>query len=124
MVNKEPTPKLITPTEIRLDKSKERLIVTFQSGERYEYTAEYLRVYSPSAEVQGHSEAERKLQYGKSGVIITGVDPVGNYAVRITFSDGHQTGFYSWVYLEKLGREYDELWARYLAELEAAGKSR
>lgn len=114
----------ITPTEIRLDKSKELLIVTFQSGQRYEYSAEYLRVYSPSAEVQGHSEAERKLQYGKSGVIITGVDPVGNYAVRITFSDGHQTGFYSWVYLEKLGREHETLWAQYLSELEAAGKSR
>lgn len=114
----------ITPTEIRLDKSKELLIVTFQSGQRYEYSAEYLRVYSPSAEVQGHSEAERKLQYGKSGVIITGVEPVGNYAVRITFSDGHQTGFYSWVYLEKLGREHETLWAHYLSELEAAGKSR
>lgn len=120
----ETNPQDVMPTEIRLDKSKELLTVSFQSGAQYKYTAEYLRVYSPSAEVQGHSEAERKLQYGKSGVIITAVEPVGNYAVRITFSDGHQTGFYSWVYLEKLGREHGELWATYLAELEAAGKSR
>lgn len=114
----------VQPTEIRLAKSKEQLTVSFQSGKSYDYSAEYLRVLSPSAEVQGHSEAERKLQWGKSGVIITGVEPVGNYAVRITFSDGHATGFYSWVYLEKLGREKETLWAAYLAELEAAGRSR
>lgn len=117
-------PEDVQPTEIRLAKSKELLTVSFQSGTSYDYSAEYLRVFSPSAEVQGHSEAERKLQWGKSGVIVTGVEPVGNYAVRITFSDGHATGFYSWVYLEKLGREHDTLWAGYLAELEEAGKSR
>ncbi len=112
------------PTQIRLDQSKELLTVSFQSGEVFEYSAEYLRVFSPSAEVQGHSEAERKLQWGKSGVIITEISPVGNYAIRIEFSDGHNTGFYSWVYLEKLGREHDELWAGYLDELEREGKSR
>ena len=112
------------PTQIRLDQSKELLTVSFGSGDVFEYSAEYLRVFSPSAEVEGHSEAERKLQWGKSGVIITNVSPVGNYAIRIEFSDGHNTGFYSWVYLEKLGREYDELWAGYLDELAQAGKSR
>ena len=112
------------PTQIRLDQSKALLTVTFASGDVFEYSAEYLRVFSPSAEVQGHSEAERKLQWGKSGVIITEISPVGNYAIRIEFSDGHNTGFYSWVYLEKLGREHDELWAGYLDELEQAGKSR
>lgn len=112
------------PTEIRLDKSKELLKVSFQSGDIYGYSAEYLRVFSPSAEVQGHSEAERKLQYGKSGVIITDINPVGNYAIRIEFSDGHNTGFYSWVYLEALGKEHDERWAKYLEELAAAGRSR
>ena len=112
------------PTQIRLDQSKELLTVSFASGEVFEYSAEYLRVFSPSAEVQGHSEAERKLQWGKSGVIMTNISPVGNYAIRIEFSDGHNTGFYSWVYLEKLGREQDELWAGYLDELEREGKSR
>ncbi len=112
------------PTQIRLDQSKELLTVSFGSGDVFEYSAEYLRVFSPSAEVQGHSEAERKLQWGKSGVIITNVSPVGNYAIRIEFSDGHNTGFYSWVYLEKLGREHDALWAGYLDELAQAGKSR
>ncbi len=117
-------PADVHPTEIRLAKSKELLTVRYQSGKSYDYSAEYLRVFSPSAEVQGHSEAERKLQWGKSGVIITAVEPVGNYAVRIQFSDGHSTGFYSWVYLEKLGREHEAHWAGYLAELEEAGKSR
>lgn len=112
------------PTEIRLAKSKDQLIVTFQTGEKYELSAEYLRVYSPSAEVQGHSPAERKLQYGKSGVLITSVEPVGNYAIRLEYSDGHNTGFYSWTYLHKLGSEFETLWADYLAEIEAAGVSR
>ena len=112
------------PSEVRLSKSKDLLTVSFDSGERYELSAEYLRVYSPSAEVQGHSEAERKLQYGKSGVLIMGVEPVGNYAVRLEFSDGHKTGFYSWVYLHKLGSEYETLWPSYLEELEQSGFSR
>ena len=115
---------LHVPSEIRLDKSKELLRVSFLSGEEFEYSAEFLRVFSPSAEVQGHSEAERKLQWGKSGVIIIGVKPVGNYAVRIEFSDGHRTGLYSWTYLHHLGVEHDSLWASYLQELEQAGKSR
>lgn len=113
----------LVPSEIRLAHSRDLLTVTFNER-AYELSAEYLRVFSPSAEVQGHSEAERKLQFGKKMVLITEVEPVGNYAVRIQFSDGHKTGFYSWVYLHKLGSEHDELWPAYLAELEDAGKSR
>lgn len=112
------------PIEIRLEKSKELLIVSFQSGDKFEYSAEYLRVLSPSAAVKGHSEADKKLQWGKAGVIITNITPVGNYAIRIEFSDGHNTGFYSWSYLEELGRDHDKLWQGYIAELEAAGQSR
>ncbi len=113
----------LVPTEIRLSHSRDMLTVTFAEN-TYELSAEYLRVFSPSAEVQGHSEAERKLQFGKKMVLITDVEPVGNYAVRIQFSDGHKTGFYSWVYLHKLGSEHGDLWPAYLAELEEAGQSR
>ncbi len=114
----------LTPSEIRLAKSKDFLTITFQDGASQTFTAEFLRVFSPSAEVQGHSEAERVLQWGKSGVIITDIEPVGNYAVRLVFSDGHNTGFYSWVYLHELAKSHDELWVEYLAELEEAGKPR
>lgn len=114
----------IVPTELRLSHDRDLLTVSFGSDEAFKLSAEYLRVYSPSAEVQGHSEAERKLQFGKKMVLITEIEPVGNYAVRIQFSDGHKTGFYSWVYLHKLGVEYETLWSDYLTELEAAGKSR
>ncbi len=112
------------PTEIRLAHSREVLTVSFQSGDVFELSAEYLRVFSPSAEVQGHSAAERKLQFGKKMVLITEIEPVGNYAIKIMFSDGHKTGIYSWVYLYRLGAEHGELWPEYLAELEEAGKSR
>jgi len=114
----------IIPTEIRLDKSKEKLSVSFHSGEAFEFTAEFLRVLSPSAEVKGHSEETAKLQWGKSGVIITSIEPVGNYAIRIEFSDGHNTGFYSWVYLHELGTNKEQYWQTYLSELEQVGKSR
>ena len=112
------------PTEVRLKKDRRALAVTFDSGEHYELPAEFLRVSSPSAEVQGHSPAERKLQYGKHDVEIVGLEPVGNYAVRITFSDLHSSGIYMWDYLLELGRNQARLWADYLAELEAAGRLR
>lgn len=112
------------PTEIRLTRDRRSLVVAFETGESYTLDAEYLRVVSPSAEVQGHSPAERKLQSGKRDVEIIGVDPVGNYAVRLSFDDGHSTGLYVWDYLRTLGREHDTRWAAYLAELEAAGKTR
>jgi DUF971 family protein len=116
-----PTP---WPTEIRLTQDRRSLIVTFEGGESHTLSAEYLRVTSPSAEVQGHSPAERKLQFGKRDVEILSVDPVGNYAVRLTFDDTHSTGLYVWDYLLRLGREHETRWATYLAELDAAGKSR
>jgi len=112
------------PTEIRLTKDRRALVVTFDTGETHTLAAEYLRVVSPSAEVQGHSPAERKLQTGKHAVEILGLEPVGNYAIRISFDDLHSSGLYVWDYLLTLGREYDTRWAAYLAELDAAGKSR
>lgn len=113
----------LVPSEIRLSHSRDCLTVTF-NDHPFELSAEYLRVFSPSAEVQGHSEVERKLQFGKSKVLVTKIEPVGNYALQIHFSDGHNSGFYSWAYLYKLGTERDILWAGYLAELEDAGLSR
>lgn len=120
----EPSGDNHQPSEIRLAKSKDLLTLSYSDGDIGALTAEFLRVFSPSAEVQGHSEAERVLQWGKSGVIITDIEPVGNYAIRIVFSDGHNTGFYSWVYLHDLVKNKDDLWAGYLAELEAAGRTR
>jgi DUF971 family protein len=112
------------PTEIRLTKDKRLLCVTFEDGKRYELTAELLRVLSPSAEVQGHSAAERKTVGGKERVTIVAVEPVGNYAVRLVFDDGHNTGLYTWSYLAELGAEREERWSTYLEELQAKGLAR
>lgn len=112
------------PTEIRLSKDKHLLTVTYEDGTRHELTAEYLRVMSPSAEVQGHSPAQRQTVPGKKDVGIMSLDQVGNYAVRITFDDMHATGLYSWDYLHSLGTDHDRLWDRYLGELQEKGLSR
>ncbi len=112
------------PTEIRLAKDRRTLSVTFDNGESYGLRAEYLRVMSPSAEVQGHSPAERKTVAGKRDVEILEVDPTGNYAVRLTFDDMHSTGIYSWPYLYELAREEARRWRDYLDELAAKGLSR
>ncbi len=112
------------PTELKLSKDRKTLNISFDSGEAFALPAEYLRVVSPSAEVQGHSAAERKLQYGKRDVEILGLDPIGNYAIRISYDDMHSSGLYVWDYFLTLGREYETRWPAYLAELEAAGKSR
>lgn len=112
------------PTEIRLAKDKRTLHVAFDDGAAYALTAELLRVMSPSAEVQGHSEAERKTVGGKRNVAILEVQPVGNYAVRLTFDDLHATGIYSWSYLLELGRNRDRYWQDYLDDLAAKGQSR
>lgn len=112
------------PTEIRLTKDRRTLVVTFEGGESHELGAEYLRVESPSAEVQGHSPAERKTVPGKRDVTIVAVEPVGNYAVRLTFDDLHSSGIFGWGYLQKLGRERETIWGNYLAALEAKGLSR
>ena len=90
------------PTELRLDAAKTTLTVSYDSGERFALPAEYLRVESPSAEVQGHGPGEKRIVTGKESVAIAALEPVGNYAVRIVFDDGHDTGLYSWDYLRKL----------------------
>ena len=112
------------PTELRLAKDKKVLHVAFDSGDAYALDAEYLRVTSPSAEVQGHSPDERKTVPGKRNVMILEVIPVGNYAVRLVFDDMHSTGIYSWDFFQQLGREYEQRWAHYLEELEAKNLSR
>ena len=108
------TASLPWPTEIRLAPDKRTLTVLFDSGERFALPAEYLRVESPSAEVQGHRPAEKITVEGKQDVAITAIEPVGNYAVRLVFDDGHDTGLYAWDYLHELGRERDARWLAYL----------
>lgn len=112
------------PTEIRLLQDKRMLIVTYEGGERFELPAEYLRVTSPSAEVQGHTPEQRQTVGGKRLVQILAVEPVGHYAVKLRFDDMHDTGIFSWDYLHGLGREQEARWAAYLAELEEKGLSR
>ena len=105
------------PTELRLRKDRKTLTVAFDGGDRFDLAAEYLRVRSPSAEVQGHSPSERRTVAGKENVQILELHPVGNYAVRIVFDDMHSTGIFSWDYLFELGRNRDDYWQAYLAEL-------
>ena len=112
------------PTELRLAKDKKALTVTFDTGESFALDAEYLRVMSPSAEVQGHSPDERKTQPGKRNVAILEVHPIGNYAVRLVFDDMHSTGIYSWDYFLDLGRNFEKYWQAYLDELAVKGLSR
>ncbi len=112
------------PTEIRLKRAERVLEVSFADGAVFALPAEYLRVESPSAEVQGHSPEQRQLVIGKQQVGISQIEPNGHYAIRISFDDGHSTGIYSWDYLHRLGREMDYRWAAYLRALEAAGATR
>ena len=112
------------PTEIRVQKDRGAIVVAFDDGASFTLSAEYLRVESPSAEVQGHSPDERKTVPGKRNVKILEVHPIGNYAVRLVFDDLHSTGIFSWDYLHELGREQAMRHARYLEELEAKGLSR
>ncbi len=112
------------PAELRLYKDRKTLAVTFDDGESFELPAEYLRVRSPSAEVQGHSAAERRVVAGKSDVQILELHPTGNYAVRIVFDDTHSTGIFSWDYLLELGRNREKYWREYLDELAAKKLSR
>jgi DUF971 family protein len=105
------------PTELRLHKDRKTLSVTFEGGEHFDLPAEYLRVKSPSAEVQGHSAEERKTVPGKRDVEIIEVLPVGNYAVRLVFDDLHSTGIFGWEYLHELGHNYPAYWQDYLDEL-------
>jgi DUF971 family protein len=112
------------PTEITLHKKSRTLELGFDDGSHYQLSAEFLRVCSPSAEVRGHGPGQETLQTGKRNVEITALEPVGNYAVQPTFSDGHSSGIYSWDVLHRLCASHDELWADYLERLEKAGASR
>ena len=112
------------PTELRLHKDRRTLTVAFDTGESFDLSAEYLRVRSPSAEVQGHSPDERKTVAGKRNVAILEVMPIGNYAVRLVFDDMHSTGIFSWDYLHTLGENRDANWQEYLDELAGKGLTR
>ena len=112
------------PSDITLHQQSNMLDVTFDDGTRFSMPVEYLRVYSPSAEVRGHGPGQEVLQVGKRNVGVTAIEPVGMYAIKLVFSDGHDTGIYSWEYLHELGRKQDSNWKTYLARLEQAGKSR
>lgn len=114
----------IWPVEVRLSKDRKALIVEFDNGESHEISAEMLRVQSPSAEVRGHTEAERKTVGGKRNVSIMAVEQVGNYALRLRFDDMHDTGIYSWAYLRELGRDGPRRFDTYVAELAAKGLDR
>ncbi len=115
------TPK---PTEISLHKKSRILEITFADGEHFEFSCEFLRVHSPSAEVQGHGPGQGVLQLGKEDVVINKIDPVGSYAIQPAFDDGHDTGIYSWETLYDLGKNKDKYWQEYLQKLEAAGHKR
>jgi DUF971 family protein len=112
------------PVELRLRRADKRLDVTFDDGKRFSLAAEYLRVESPSAEVQGHGPGGKTIVAGRAHVGILDLEPVGNYAVRIKFDDLHDTGIYSWGYLYQLGSEHDRRWNDYLAALAERGLSR
>ena len=112
------------PTELRVNRTEKTLRVTFDDGATFTFPAEFLRVESPSAEVQGHGPGQKTIIAGRRHVGIMDLEPVGNYAVRIMFDDLHSTGMYSWRYLHYLGRNQERLWAAYLQALEEQGLSR
>jgi len=113
-----------TPTEIKLHQKSRVLEIAFDDGKSFRLPYEFLRVYSPSAEVRGHGPGQEVLQTGKQSVDIRSMEPVGSYAVQPLFSDGHGTGIYSWDYLYELGQNQEKMWADYLNRLKAAGASR
>jgi DUF971 family protein len=112
------------PTEIKLHQKSRVLEISFADGKTFQLPCEFLRVYSPSAEVRGHGPGQEVLQAGKKKVEITHIEPVGNYAIQLTFSDGHATGIYSWDLLYDYGLHQEEMWPHYLKRLEEAGVSR
>jgi len=112
------------PTELTLHQKRRVLAVTFDDGARFELPCEYLRVYSPSAEVRGHGPGQEVLQVGKQDVNIAAIEPVGMYAVKLVFDDGHDSGLYSWQWLYELGEGQEEKWQDYLSRLESAGHQR
>jgi DUF971 family protein len=113
-----------TPTNIQLHQTSRKLEIAFNDGTRFELPFEFLRVYSPSAEVRGHGPGQEVLQVGKREILINAAEPVGLYGINFVFSDGHDTGIYSWEYLHDLGENQAALWDEYLKRMEAAGASR
>lgn len=116
--------ELPVPVEIKLHQKSRLFEIAFDNGERFELPYEYLRVFTPSAEARGHGPGQEVLQVGKREVTIERIEPVGNYAIKPVFSDGHDSGLYSWDMLYHLGKHHDELWQAYLDRLAAEGKSR
>ena len=114
----------IWPTELRIKDSGKKLLISFDEGAIYSLSAELLRVESPSAEVKGHGPGQEQLVFGKRHVVISKVEPIGSYAVRLIFNDGHSTGLFTWSYLAKLGRGEEFIWQAYEKKLSEAGKSR
>ena len=114
----------IKPTDIKLHQKSRMLEIEFEDGKHFELSCEYLRVYSPSAEVRGHGPGQEVLQIGKENVNIEHIDPVGNYAIALHFDDGHNSGIYSWETLYDLGENQEKYWADYLRRLEEAGHKR
>ena len=112
------------PTEIKLLQKSRLLELTFDNGDHFELSHEFLRVFTPSAEARGHGQGQETLQVGKHDVVIVSIEPVGNYAIKPVFSDGHDSGLYSWDVLHGLGSHRDELWQAYLEKLEEEGASR
>jgi DUF971 family protein len=118
------TPNSPRPIDIRLHQASRLLEIKFDNNTECKLSCEFLRVYSPSAEVKGHGLGQEVLQLDKEDVNIVAIEPVGNYAVKLVFTDGHDTGLYSWDYLYDLGRDYEALWLEYLGKLDAAGVHR
>lgn len=114
----------LIPCEIKLHKKSHQLEIAYANGKSFTLSHEFLRVFSPSAEVRGHGPGQETLQTGKRTVEISSIEPVGNYAVKLSFSDGHDTGLYSWDLLYELGEHQEQLWQGYLARVEASGASR
>ncbi len=115
---------MTTPTEIILHQKSRTLELAFDDGARFELPFEFLRVMSPSAEVRGHGPGQEVLQVGKRNVMLQEIEPVGSYAIKLTFDDGHDSGLYTWEYLHHLGSQHEVLWEDYLKQLEEAGASR
>ena len=113
-----------TPTRVVVPEAKDLLLIEFSDGQEYNLPAEFLRVYSPSAEVRGHGEGNENLQFGKRDIKIVSLEYAGNYALQIVFSDGHDSGIYSWEYLRKLAENQNAMWSAYLEKLHHAGLSR
>jgi DUF971 family protein len=115
---------MTTPTEITLHQLSRQLEIVLDEGLRYRFSYEFLRVFSPSAEVRGHGRGQEILQVGKLNVNLLDIEPIGNYALKLTFDDGHDSGLYSWDYLSELAEHHDAMWQDYLQQLDEAGESR